>query len=433
MDQPENIQGIFDKIDTENYDCKRVNLNCTMPVSSLHRSHLLGVYVSDRLSDFPPSVLEIWNSEPVHDPKDAFKAVISDKLVERYGWTMDPVTAPLRMTIVLDHLETALEHRFLTQVKEPVMKLRKVRQNRKSIVAGESRTTITEALAALSKEEAYSLTAIPPLPPTTQITLADVAMVHESTIVGGRYLKMSREYSQTPWEIKGKRLAEFSVSEAIEEIIKRYHRCDNSKFVTAGREDANVRMLGTGRPFYCELINPRKPVLADEEYKKIEDEINNQDSKDAVQVRHLCKISPSDTKIIKEGEETKCKSYRALVWISQPITDEIIEKVNKVGSAPFKIQQTTPLRVFQRRSAAIREKEIHTCHLERVDGASLSGVESQFGVLTLNTQAGTYIKEFVHGDLGRTLPNLATLTGAVGADLIELDVLDVDLVWPPKK
>ncbi|KAI9027290.1 hypothetical protein CLU79DRAFT_741230 [Phycomyces nitens] len=433
MDQPENIQAVFDKIDTEDYDCKHVNLNCTMPISNLHRSHLLGIYVAEHLSEFPTSVLKMWNSEPVHDPKDAFKALISDKLVERYGWTMDPVTAPLRITIVLDHTETALEHRFLTQVKDPVMKLRKVRQNRKSITAGESRTTIVEALAALDKEEARKLTPIPPLPPTTQITLGDVAMVHEPTFVGGRYLKMSREYSQTPWEIKGKRLTEFSVSEAIEEIIKRHHRCDVSKFSTAGREDANVRMLGTGRPFYCELNNPRKPVLADEEYKRMEDEINNQPSKDAVQVRHLCRLSPSDTRIIKEGEESKRKSYRALVWLSQPITDEIIEKVNKAGSTPFMIKQTTPLRVFQRRSAAVREREIHSCHMERVEGAALSGIESHFGVLTLNTQAGTYIKEFVHGDLGRTLPNLATITGAVGADLIELDVLNVDLEWPPKK
>lgn len=36
--------------------------------------------------------------------------------------------------------------------------------------------------------------------------------------------------------------------------------------------------------------------------------------------------------------------------------------------------------------------------------------------------AGTYIKEFVHGDLERTIPNVGMLLGAE-ADIIQLDVL----------
>lgn len=56
---------------------------------------------------------------------------------------------------------------------------------------------------------------------------------------------------------------------------------------------------------------------------------------------------------------------------------------------------------------------------------------SHFAVVYMNTQAGTYIKEFVHGDLGRTKPNLATIVNVKYADLIELDVMEVDLQWPP--
>lgn len=36
--------------------------------------------------------------------------------------------------------------------------------------------------------------------------------------------------------------------------------------------------------------------------------------------------------------------------------------------------------------------------------------------------AGTYIKEFVHGDLERTIPNVGTILG-VETDIIQLDVL----------
>lgn len=253
--------------------------------------------------------------------------------------------------------------------------------------------------------------------------------------MGGRYLKFSREYSQTPWAIKGRKLTEHSVSECFAEIIRKYHRADDTKFVTAGREDANVRMLGTGRPFYLELINPRTPRLSDEQYKQIEQEINSQPiHKDNVQVRHLGYIRPEYTSIIKEGEETKTKRYRALVWLSEPLTDQVIERINKVGSTPFTIQQKTPVRVFQRRSAAVRPKVIHTSTIARLHpNVDLNSPEARYGVLKLHTQAGTYIKEYVHGDLGRTLPNLASVGGIHSADLLELDVMDVDLVWPPNK
>ena len=34
---------------------------------------------------------------------------------------------------------------------------------------------------------------------------------------------------------------------------------------------------------------------------------------------------------------------------------------------------------------------------------------------------GTYIKEFVHGDMNRTLPNVGSLLGK-GVDILQLDV-----------
>ncbi len=43
-----------------------------------------------------------------------------------------------------------------------------------------------------------------------------------------------------------------------------------------------------------------------------------------------------------------------------------------------------------------------------------------------------YIKEFIHGDLGRTKPNLGDLLDCY-ADIMALDVLEVDLEWPPNK
>jgi tRNA pseudouridine synthase 10 len=53
----------------------------------------------------------------------------------------------------------------------------------------------------------------------------------------------------------------------------------------------------------------------------------------------------------------------------------------------------------------------------------------------LQTQAGTYIKEFIHGDFGRTTPSVGEIFG-IGADkvdIVELDVEAVELEWPPQR
>lgn len=62
------------------------------------------------------------------------------------------------------------------------------------------------------------------------------------------------------------------------------------KFVSAGREDADVRMLGAGRPFYIELINPRSPQQEDRLFPIIQEEINTSPDASAVMVRHLLSV-----------------------------------------------------------------------------------------------------------------------------------------------
>ena len=61
-------------------------------------------------------------------------------------------------------------------------------------------------------------------------------------------------------------------------------------FSAAGREDANVRMLGDGRPFYFEIMNPRKPILSQQELDDAQKEIN-ETNKDLIQISHLTMIT----------------------------------------------------------------------------------------------------------------------------------------------
>lgn len=48
-------------------------------------------------------------------------------------------------------------------------------------------------------------------------------------------------------------------------------------------------------------------------------------------------------------------------------------------------------------------------------------------VLELVTQAGTYIKEFCHGDFGRSQPSVGSLLGRVEVQIAELDVMHIAL------
>ena len=60
----------------------------------------------------------------------------------------------------------------------------------------------------------------------------------------------------------------------------------------------------------------------------------------------------------------------------------------------LKVAQRTPLRVAHRRTGLVREKVIHSMSSELVS--------SRIFILDMDTSAGTYVKEFVHGDLGAT-------------------------------
>ena len=58
----------------------------------------------------------------------------------------------------------------------------------------------------------------------------------------------------------------------------------------------------------------------------------------------------------------------------------------------LKVGQRTPLRVAHRRTGIVREKVIHSMSSELIS--------SRIFILDMDTSAGTYVKEFVHGDLG---------------------------------
>jgi len=134
-------------------------------------------------------------------------------------------------------------------------------------------------------------------------------------------------------------------------------------------------------------------------------------------------VSKDETSILKQGEEDKQKRYAAVCWSHDGITDDQIAELAVVKD--LTLQQKTPIRVLHRRPLATRERTIYN-----LSARLINAEDRHHFLLFLKSQAGTYIKEFVHGDFGRTSPSLGILL-KTECDILQLDVLAVELDWPP--
>jgi tRNA pseudouridine synthase 10 len=240
--------------------------------------------------------------------------------------------------------------------------------------------------------------------------------------VEGRYRKLSRDLPQTIFycptchgnerrrhgcatcEGFGK-LSRESVQELITWVLAKAAGTRKSKFHGAGREDVDVRMLGTGRPFVIELeeVKFTAPNLAE-----VEATINARNP-GRLEVSGLHWTERSRVRALKEGEFAK--EYRALVEVEG--TPDLAALEARVGQR-LVLAQETPTRVAHRRADMVRERWIEVCAVTPVDAAHFEVV--------LRTQHGTYVKEAISGDDGLTRPSLGELVGAP-CKCVELDVL----------
>jgi len=275
-----------------------------------------------------------------------------------------------------------------------------------------SQNSALEVMKFLTLEKLKGVDYFPP-PSVSAIATYQLTFLHAPLFVSGNYTKYSRAVSQSQWIINGSKKTETSVEEVIFDGFKDYAKFQDIKFNSAGREDSDVRMLGTGRPFILQLNNPLKFNLDAHLIEKIQAQIN---TSKLVNVSNLRILMKEETGFIKEGEEKKRKSYRCLVWSSRKVTEMELHSINQMSN--FQIEQKTPIRVMHRRSIAIRKKVIHKIFCTRVNSHFLS--------VDLETEAGTYIKEFVHSDLGRTSPSLAKLL-QTEANIIQLDCLAIHM------
>jgi len=82
-------------------------------------------------------------------------------------------------------------------------------------------------------------------------------------------------------------------------------------FSASGREDVDVRMLGTGRPFVVELVNARVGRPKEDALAALADRINA-NAAGLVTVRALQIVHRTELTALRDGEDNKQKSYRCV-------------------------------------------------------------------------------------------------------------------------
>ena len=255
----------------------------------------------------------------------------------------------------------------------------------------------------------------------------DITMLLRSIFIYGRYNKFVRGIPQTHWDCrlcrgKGCESCKFtgkqyptSVEELMSPKFVSEAKADGSKFHGAGREDIDVKMLGTGRPFVLELINPKVRTL---DLKKIQNKVNKS-NKRKIKINDLQYSSKERVKNLKLSAENTKKVYNAIVISKEAISKsqfDVLLKKLKIVYEKQNLQQRTPIRVSHRRADKIREKKIF-----RVEGKFIKPNVSEFIV---EAQGGTYIKELISGDAGRTTPSFSDIFG-FSLECKKLDVIQI--------
>lgn len=239
----------------------------------------------------------------------------------------------------------------------------------------------------------------------------------------GRYEKLVRGIPQTRWPCRSCRGrgdgcescegTGLQYRESVQDIIggpvKETLIASDTSFHGMGREDIDVRCLGSGRPFVLEIKNPK---IRNEELSVIEGKINS-NNPDKVRVNSLRWCQKKEVSRVKETRSEK--SYTIRFKIENPPSEkEITEAIHSLSG--IILDQETPKRVSHRRAAKTRKRKITS-----IADILIEGSEIQF---SLRCEAGTYVKELVHSDEGRTTPSVKSVIDRE-CEVLWLDVNEI--------
>lgn len=258
---------------------------------------------------------------------------------------------------------------------------------------------------------------------TLDIANEEVILQVRSVYILGRYRKLVRTIPQTRWPCRsckgrgceacnftGKQYPE-SVDELTKDPVIEALRCTDTKFHGAGREDIDALMLGTGRPFVVEAV---EPLLRTCDLKQVEKEINDR-AAGKIEVIGLTFTPKATVEALKSSKADKV--YNLKVTFKEQIPEEKLRSaINELIGA--QIGQRTPQRVSHRRADLVRKRTVHDIKLNELT--------EDYAMIEVHCEGGLYVKELISSDEGRTVPSLTGLIGTQ-ATVAELDVIGVDI------
>ena len=248
---------------------------------------------------------------------------------------------------------------------------------------------------------------------------ADVTLDIPPVFVAGRYNKYSREIPQTIWPCRvchGKgcdhchgagKMYPTSVQEIIGDIALEMADGQEHFFHGMGREDIDACMLGDGRPFVLEISQPKHRYIDLDELER------RANQTDMAAFNSLKFVQREAVERYKAAASDKV--YHVHVKAEGKVNKEELVKV-ALSFKDVNIDQRTPRRVEHRRADLVRKRKIHWCQAEWASDDSFD--------LELETDSGTYVKEFVSGDEGRSVPSFSERLG-IQCKVETLDVLAI--------
>ncbi|MCA8955163.1 MAG: hypothetical protein KDC87_03760 [Planctomycetes bacterium] len=205
------------------------------------------------------------------------------------------------------------------------------------------------------------------------------------------------------------KLSKDSVQELIARCVLPRLGARQGKFHGAGREDVDVLMLGRGRPFVFEVVGAHREFDLAELDRQLAERLAGR-----VELAPLRVVGRDRVVFWKESHFEKI--YRLEVAAAEPLASHHLEHVQTRIGTVIDVRQRTPQRVAHRRADLDRMRQVEVLRLAQAAPDTLE--------VEIRCSHGTYVKEWVSGDDGRSEPSLADLLG-VACRCAVLDVLEI--------
>ncbi len=233
-----------------------------------------------------------------------------------------------------------------------------------------------------------------------------------SIFLRSSYRKLVGGIAQTKWKGMDSEDITPSIEKMLEDVLLPVFKGRKLKFHGAGREDVDVKMLGDGRPFIVEILEPKaRNVNLSELHLEFNRRFGNM-----VEVSPFSKASYLDVPRLKLEAERKRKSYRVVFETEREVSEEKLKEVSKKLTGCL-IRQRTPLRVLKRRGDRVRKKMVYEAVFKPLGNNRYEALVTCSG--------GLYVKELLHGDEGRTVPSVAELLNAK-VKIVEMEVTGIE-------